>query len=222
MSSQTPPAVKRAVVVIDVQNEYVTGNLRIEYPPVQQSLAYIARAMDAAQAEGIPVIVVQNRAPATAPLFAHGSDGWQLVPEVASRHRDHWVEKSLPGALTETDIVQWVKERGIDTLTLVGYMTHNCVASTAVDALHQGFTVEYLPDASGTVSYRNEAGFASAEDIHRVYGVVLHSRFAAVASTDDWVRAVQTGAALARSTIHASHQAANQAVLTAARTAATA
>jgi nicotinamidase-related amidase len=33
MTSPTPP--RRALVVIDVQNEYFTGGLQIEYPPVE-------------------------------------------------------------------------------------------------------------------------------------------------------------------------------------------
>lgn len=41
-----------ALVVIDVQNEYVTGRMRIEYPPVATSLANIGRAMDTARAAG--------------------------------------------------------------------------------------------------------------------------------------------------------------------------
>ena len=116
MTAKSP----RALVVIDVQNEYVTGNLRIAYPPVAQSLRHIGEAMDAAHANGVPVIVVQNKAAPTAPLFAHGSDGWQLHPVVAGRHRDHWVEKSLPGALAETDIAAWIAARGINTLSLCG------------------------------------------------------------------------------------------------------
>ena len=53
---------QRALIVIDVQNEYFTGKLRIAFPPVAQSLANICRAMDAATAAGIPVAVVQHLA----------------------------------------------------------------------------------------------------------------------------------------------------------------
>ena len=47
MSIQTDStlAPKRALIVIDVQNDYVTGNLRIEFPPVETSLSNIALAM---------------------------------------------------------------------------------------------------------------------------------------------------------------------------------
>jgi nicotinamidase-related amidase len=197
---------RRALVVIDVQNEYVTGNLPIEYPPVQGSLANIGRAMDAACAAAIAVIVVQQNAPETSPLFAKGSPGWELHPVVGDRPRDHYVHKTLPSAFTETNLAQWLSDHDIDTLTVIGYMTHNCNASTIVHALHAGLTVEFLADASGSVPYENDAGSASAEEIHRVFSVVFHSRFASVLSTDDWIAAVQGRRATQRGSIFASNQ----------------
>lgn len=198
---------KRALIVIDVQNEYVTGNLLIEYPDVQTSLANIGRAMDAARAAGVPIVLVQNLAPETSPLFARGSVGAALHPVVASREHDHLVTKTVPSAWTdETGLASWLAERHVDTLTVVGYMTHNCDASTINHALHAGLTVEFLADATGSVPYENSAGSASAEEIHRVFSVVLHSRFAAVATTDAWIAALQAGVPLERGAIYASNQ----------------
>ena len=197
---------RRALVVIDVQNEYVSGDLPIEFPPIDLSLANIGRAMDAARAAGVPVVVVQNFAPADSPLFARGSVGAELHPVVASRARDHYVEKSLPSAFAGTDLKAWLAGRGIDTIAVAGFMTHNCDASTVFEATHAGLAVEFLADATGAVPYANDAGSASAEDIHRVFSVVMHSRFAAVASTDAWLDAVEAGVPLARDTIYASNQ----------------
>ncbi|TDV08353.1 cysteine hydrolase family protein [Paraburkholderia caballeronis] len=197
---------RRALVVIDVQNEYVTGDLPIEYPDVQTSLANIGRAMDAARAAGVPVVVVQNFAPASSPLFARGSAGAELHSVVASRERDHYVEKSLPSAFAQTGLADWLAARGIDTLTVAGYMTHNCDASTVFEATHRGLKVEFLADATGSVPYENDAGFASAEDIHRVFSVVMQSRFAAVATTDAWLAAVEAGVPLPVSNIYVSNQ----------------
>jgi nicotinamidase-related amidase len=199
---------RRALLVIDVQNEYVSGKLRIAYPPVDGALDRIGRAMDAARAAGLPIVVVQNSAPATSPLFAAGSPGWALHAVVAGRAHDLRVEKTLPSAFTETGLEDWLRVRGIDTVTVAGFMTHNCDASTIVDAVHRGFSAEFLVDASGSVPYRNAAGEASAQDIHRVFAVVLHSRFAAVVDTTTWAAAVTRGERLERGGIHASHQAA--------------
>ena len=82
---------RRALVVIVVQNEYVDGGLLIEYPPIAPALHHVGQAMDAAREAGVPVVVVQNVAPATSPLFAQGSHGAALHPVVGSRPHDHFI-----------------------------------------------------------------------------------------------------------------------------------
>lgn len=197
---------KRALIVIDVQNEYVTGNLRIEYPDVQQSLANIGKAMDAAHAAGVPVVVVQHLTPEGVPIFARGSHGAELHPTVAQRHRDHLVEKAMASALTGTDLGPWLREREIDTLTVVGYMTHNCDDATVRQAAHQGWKVEFLHDAAGALPYANSLGTATAEEIHRVFTLVMHTGFAAVANTAAWLSALESGEALPADNVYLSNQ----------------
>ncbi|WP_236208830.1 cysteine hydrolase family protein [Pseudomonas tohonis] len=197
---------KRALIVIDVQNEYVSGDLLIEYPPVDQSLANIGRAMDAATAAGIPVVLVQHLAPEDSPIFARGSRGAELHPLVADRAHDHRVQKALPSALTGTDLGPWLRERGIDTLTIVGYMTQHCDESTARQARHEGWNVELLHDATGSVPFANDLGSASAEEIHRVFTLVSHTGFAAVASTEQWLAALAAGEALQPDNLYLSNQ----------------
>lgn len=201
--SHTP---RRALVVIDVQNEYESGGLRIEYPPVADSLRRIGEAMDAAHAAGLPVIVVQQMAPADSPLFAEGSHGWQLHRVVAERPYEHLVQKQLPSAFAGTDLGDWLKTHGVDTLTVAGYMTHNCNDTTIKHAFDASLQVEFLMDASGSVPYANRAGAASAEEIHRVFSVVEQSRFAAVMTTAEWIAHLANGTEPERDTIHVSHQ----------------
>jgi len=202
----SPQAPRRALIVIDVQNEYVTGNLLIEFPDIRLSLANIAKAMDAARAADIPVVVVQNTAPAGAPIFNKGTPGWELHEVVASRPRDHYVEKALPSAYAGTDLADWLREQRIDTLSVTGYMTHNCVDSTVKQALHSGLAVEVLYDATGSLSYANRAGSVSAEQIHRTHAVVWQSRFAAVLNTDEWIECLRSGALPERDSIFKSNQ----------------
>jgi nicotinamidase-related amidase len=203
-----PP--RRALIVVDVQNDYDGGNLPIQHPPFHSSVENVARAMDAATAASIKVVVVKQLAPETSPIFAKGTHGAELNPEIAKRPRDHYVEKKLPSAFTGTDLEDWLKANGIDTVTVVGYMTHNCVLSTIVHALHMGFAVEFLSDAAGSVPYSNSAGYASAEDIHHVVSVVLQSRFAAVVATAAWIEHLKAGTLPERDTIYASNQRALQ------------
>jgi nicotinamidase-related amidase len=114
--------------------------------------------------------------------------------------------KSLPSAFPETDLADWLRDNKIDTLTVGGYMTHNCVDSTIKHALHDGWAVEHLSDATGSVSYTNRAGSVSAEQIHKAFSVVLQSRFAAVLTTEEWIAAVNSGTSPERDTIFGSNQ----------------
>ncbi|WP_174874619.1 cysteine hydrolase family protein [Vogesella oryzae] len=184
---------KRALIVIDVQNEYFTGKLGISYPDPAITLPNVGRAMDAASAAGIPVVVVQHITPPGTPIFAEGSHGAALHPDIAARPHDHLISKQLASCFTGTDLADWLRARDIDTLSIVGYMTHNCDAATVLHASHDGWQVELLADASGSLPYRNRAGSASAEEIHRVFTVVMQTGFAAVVSTDDWIAAVAAG-----------------------------
>jgi nicotinamidase-related amidase len=102
MSTQAP---RRALIVIDVQNEYVDGNFRIEYPPVESSLFNIGKAIDAANAHGVPVVLVQHVLPADAPIFAEGSVGVQLHPSVKNRKHDFVVTKILPSSSPAQDLM---------------------------------------------------------------------------------------------------------------------
>ncbi|HTD05709.1 cysteine hydrolase family protein [Undibacterium sp.] len=199
---------KRALVVIDAQNEYFSGDLLIEYPDPQVSIRNIGLAMDAARAAGIPVLVVQHTAPAGAPIFQKGKPAWELHDTVKSRRHDHHIEKNMPSIFTGTDAAAWLKKNGIDTLAITGYMTQNCNASTIYQAMHDGYQVEMLSDATGAVPYVNAAGSATAEEVHRVLSVIFHSNFAAVARTADWIKAINAGDVIAKSNVPASNKAA--------------
>lgn len=191
---------RRALVIIDVQNDYFTagGPLEIQYPDRNESLANITRVIDLAEKQGMPIAVVQHQYPAGAPVFAEGSEGWKLHPEIASRHKDSWkhLVKSYASVFAGTDFEPWLRENDIEAITLVGYMTNNCDLATAAAAEPLGFAVEVLSDASGAIHLANEAGQVGAQQLHETLMVLLHSNFATAATTNDWVQAVESGAAL--------------------------
>ena len=139
----------RALLVIDVQNEYFTGALPISHPAGH--LEQILAAMDTAAGK-VSTIVVQHHFPnPEMPMFQKGTPGWELHPEIAARPHDLLIEKTLPGSFTGTRLEDWLREQNIDTVTIAGYMTHMCCDTTARQAVHRGLTVEFLRDATGTL-----------------------------------------------------------------------
>ena len=177
---------KRALLVIDVQNEYFTGLLPVDHPHAH--LGNVLRVMDAAKDAGVPVVVVQHTfTQPEMPFFKRGTPGWELHPEVESRPRDHWVEKNLPGSFTGTGLEDWLRERQIDAVTVAGYMSHMCCDTTARQAVHLGLKVEFLSDATGTLAVKNSAGEVSAEELHRSTLCAQQMMISEVLDTDRWL-----------------------------------
>jgi nicotinamidase-related amidase len=177
---------KRALLVIDVQNEYFTGRLPVTYPA--GSLERIVQAAGAARSKSIPVVFIQHTAPQRdSKTFRKGSDSWKLHPAIAETACDHLVEKTLPGSFTGTDLEAWLRQRGVDTVVIVGYMTQMCCDTTARQAMHLGFSVEFLSDATGTLAVSNEAGSVTAEEMHRAILVTQAMKFSRVLTAQQWM-----------------------------------
>ena len=180
---------KRALVVIDVQNEYFDGALPITGR--DESLKKICDVMDASKQAGIPRIVIQHTMPtADMPIFQRGTSAWDLHPEIASRGAELKIEKNLPGSFTHTVLEDWLRKHGVETVVVSGYMTHMCCDTTARQAVHRGFKVEFLSDATGTLPLDNAGGKVTAEDLQRSILAAQQHLLSEVVSTKDWLKRV--------------------------------
>lgn len=177
---------KRALLVIDVQMEYFTGKMPVTHP--QGSFENILTAMGGAAAHGIPVILVQHSAPQPdSATFRRGSREWEIHEQVLAMPHDRIIEKSLPGSFTGTGLDELLRGMGVDTVVIAGYMTQMCCDTTARQALHLGYAVEFLADATGTLNVSNSAGAVTAEELHRAILVTQQMRFSRVLNTAEWL-----------------------------------
>lgn len=175
----------RALLVIDVQREYFDGALPITHPAGH--LEHILDVMDSAAAANVPTAVIRHhQADPESPIFRKDSDMWQLHPEVESRPRDVLIDKQLPGAFTGTELESWLKENGIETISIAGYMTHMCCDTTSRQAFHRGYKVEFLSDATGTLTVENEAGKATAEQLQESILVAQQMFISEVLGSESW------------------------------------
>lgn len=177
---------KRALLIIDVQNEYFNGKLPISYP--QDSFKNILKAMDSANENGIPVILVQHANTGKDVLtFKNGTYEHEIHEEILKRDYDEIIEKNLPGSFTGTELESWLKENEIETVTVCGYMTQMCCDTTARQAMHMGYNVEFLSDATGTLDISNYAGEIKAKELHKAVLITQAMRFSKVMKTYEWI-----------------------------------
>ena len=177
---------KRALLVIDVQNEYFDGALPITYP--SGHLETILQVMDAANHAKVPTAVIRHhQADPESPIFRLNSGAWQLHAEVEGRPRDILIDKQLPGSFTNTKLEEWLSSVNADTVSISGYMTHMCCDTTARQAFHSGYQVEFLGDATGTLSVENEAGSATADQLQNSTLVAQQMFISDVVSSATWI-----------------------------------
>ncbi|MFP5485251.1 MAG: cysteine hydrolase family protein [Gammaproteobacteria bacterium] len=140
-----------ALIVIDVQNDYFpTG----AYPlhDTQAVLERTVLAVRNAQAQGLPVVLVQHVAKGLSPFFNADTEGVQIHPLLRTAAPDApVVVKAHADSFLNTTLQTTLAALGVDTLWLCGMMTHHCVTHTALSPQAQGYTVRVLEDLCATV-----------------------------------------------------------------------
>ncbi len=148
------PQAKRALIVIDVQNDYFTGGT---FPlwNTAETLARIVTAIERANAQGVPVILVQHlsAAGAAAPMFGAGTPGAQIHAHIlAAAAQAPIVSKAYADAFHETTLEATLQGLGVDELLVCGMMTQNCVTHTAISRSADKYRVAIVSDCCTTVS----------------------------------------------------------------------
>jgi len=182
---------KTALLVIDVQNEYFDGNWPV--PDGKGALNYIERAIDASQHAGANVIYVQHAVlQPERGVFFPGSHGFGLHPRLRPRANDPRVVKNYPGSFTKTDLEDILRQRGVETLVISGYMTHMCCDTTAREGFHRDFRVLFLDDATATRDGQHSTlGKIDHRDLHRMTLITQASTFSQVLSTETFIQQLQ-------------------------------
>ncbi|WP_366087774.1 isochorismatase family protein [uncultured Corynebacterium sp.] len=189
---------RRALILVDPQNEYFGGPLEIWYPPRDQTLATIVEAITIANDNNIAVAAIRHELPAGTPIFATGSAGAELHPEIATLAKPEGRQESkiYASVFDGTNLEAWLRAQDVDTITLVGFMRNNCVIGSAVGAEPPGLKVEVLSNATGAINISNAAGEVDGKTLHTTLMAMLNSNLAAVTDVADWGQAVADKAAL--------------------------
>ncbi|MFN8018872.1 MAG: cysteine hydrolase family protein [Acidimicrobiales bacterium] len=130
-----------ALLVIDVQEGVVA-----EAHERDAVVATIAELVERARAEDVAVVWVQHQGEG----LEEGSDGWQIVAELAPAAGEPLVAKQYPDSFEATDLEQVLADRGVGLLVVAGAQTDECVRSTLHGAIARGYDVTLVADAHTT------------------------------------------------------------------------
>ncbi len=140
-SAGAKPAVKPALLVIDVQNEF------LKYMSEEQgtTLEMVNWALWIARKYNIPVIRVYHTSPGMGP--EPGTEAFEFEKSIQIKEEDPKIIKNYPSSFTKTALDDTLKKLGCNTLFLCGLSATGCVLATYFGAMDYDYQVFMLKSA---------------------------------------------------------------------------
>lgn len=156
---------KRVLLVVDMQVGVVSEAW--ESPRIIRN---VARAVERARTDGVPVIWVQH----SGQDLPYGSPKWQLVPDLTPAENEPLIHKQFESSFEQTLLEQELAKLGATHITLAGAATNWCIRATAYGALDRGYDLTLIKDAHTTESIELEDGTRiEAANIIRELNIVM-------------------------------------------------
>ncbi len=173
----------RALIVVDVQNDYFDGGA-MALVGMDEAAANIGALLAGFRAAGAPVIHVQHLSTRPgATFFVPGTPGCDINPAAAPAGDEPVVRKHFPSAFRGTDLDARLKDAGVEQVTICGAMSHMCIDSTTRAAFDLGYGCTVVESACATRDLEFGGRVLPAADVHAAFMAALRVPFAAVVDT---------------------------------------
>lgn len=171
---------KRALVLIDIQNDYFSGG---KWPLVGMEAAAekAARVLAAAREAGDLVVHVRHEFPsADAPFFTPNSEGAKIHRSVQTAEGELVVLKHHVNSFRETDLKAILDRHGVEEVTVCGAMSHMCVDAGVRAASDLGYRCVVVHDACATRDQEFGGKRVPAAEVHAAFMAALQFGYAEV------------------------------------------
>jgi len=179
--------VTRALVVVDIQNDYFAGGANPLFEP-EAAAANARRLQGAFRASGEPVLNVRHVWDEPEATFMRpGTPGVEIHETVAPLPGELVIQKAHPNSFLETRLEETLRSLGVDHVVVCGMMTSMCVDATARAASDLGFETTVVHDACATRDLAFGAEIVPARQVHAAFIAALGSAYATIVATDGLV-----------------------------------
>ena len=174
---------KRAVLVVDLQNEYwPDGNYPLK--DIEAAAANAARVMDHARGRGDLVVNIRHEMPG-GPIFVPGSKGVDINAAVLPQGDEPVITKNFPNSFRNTDLKDRLHGNGVEEVVVVGAMSHMCIDATTRAAHDLGFRTVTVHDACATRDVDFNGATTPAAQVQTAIMHALAFLYGEVVSTDE-------------------------------------
>lgn len=178
---------KRAVIVVDIQEEYFADGL-LPLVDVQSAADAAAKLIAHARRRGDAIVYIQHEFPdPDIPFFKPGSAGVEINATVRPQPGDAILVKNHPNSFRDTDLLQLLHDEEVSSLVIVGSMTHMCIDATARAAVDLGYPVTVAHDACATRDLEFAGTVVPAKQVHSAFMAALAFAYAKVQSVEEFI-----------------------------------
>lgn len=145
-----------AVIIVDMLNDFVTGELRAER--ASNVIQPLQKLVEASRGQGIPVVYSNDAHYPVDAEVVHkwgghaikGTQGAEVIPELEPEKQDFILEKRTYSGFYETGLEPLLRSlyngEGVKTVILGGLHTNICVRHTSADAFFRGYKIVIAED----------------------------------------------------------------------------
>ncbi|CFX02184.1 Uncharacterized isochorismatase family protein YddQ [Candidatus Filomicrobium marinum] len=181
---------KRALVVVDIQNDYFP-NGKWPLVGIEGAADNAARVIEATRRTGDLLVHIRHEFPIpNAPFFEAGSEGAQIHPKAQNQAGEPLVLKNNVNAFRETELKDLLDRNGIEDVLIVGNMSHMCVDAATRAASDFGYNVTVIHDACASRDLEFNGVQVPAAQAHAAFMAALAFAYAKVISTEEYLNAV--------------------------------
>ena len=209
MTPQGPDISKSALIIVDMQNDFVHADgafahrarenpeAKIDMEFLASTIPHVKRVAEAFRAAGRPVIYIAHvlkpdysdaqfpywrAAPrrSNRTFIVEGTWGAQVIDDLAPREGEHLVVKKGFGGFSNTPLDTILRNLGVTTCVVTGVTTCVCVSTTVRGGVEHNYRMILVKDAVAEVS----------RDVHEAELKTMQRIFADVKSADEVIAMV--------------------------------
>jgi nicotinamidase-related amidase len=175
----------RALLIIDIQNDYFPGGAHPLVGP-EAAAANAARVLDAFRDAGTPVVHLQHVWDAPEATFMRpGTDGVEIHAGVAPADGETVIRKAAPNGFAGTALERELRGHGVEEVVVAGMMSSMCVDATVRAAVDLGFTATVVHDACAAPDLEFGGQAIPGATVHGAFMAALDGSYATLVAAAD-------------------------------------
>ncbi len=178
--------VKQGLILVDIQNDYFSGG-NLELVGIEQAANNARKLLQQFRDNQAPIFHIQHMSKQPGKrVFLLGTSGVEIHKSVAPQPSETVIIKHFPNSFRETNLLDHLKDLGVEEVVICGAMSHMCIDATTRAAFDFGLQCIVIEDACATRNLEFQGETITAAKVHASFMAALAMPYANVMTTNEF------------------------------------